>query len=76
LTGVAGPIVFFLAVTAGAALRTEHSHVNQYSSEPGETGGEFAWLMHYFGFMLSATLMLIFVLGLGVVCPGALKHSM
>jgi len=61
-TGVAGPVAFFLAVTAGGALRSEYSHVNQYISELGETGGEFAWLMNYFGFMLSATLMLIFVL--------------
>lgn len=64
LTGVAGPVVFFLVVTAGGALRTEYSHANQFISELGETGGEFAWLMNYFGFMLSATLILTFILAL------------
>jgi hypothetical membrane protein len=31
-------------------------------SELGETGGHFAWVMNYFGFMLSAGLILVFVL--------------
>ena len=54
LTGVAGPLVFGIAVFTSGALRSNYSHVDQFISELGETGGEFAWLMNYFGFMLSA----------------------
>ena len=62
LAGVAGPLLFFAAVAVSGALRADYSHLNQFISELGETGGEFAWLMNYFGFMASAALILIFVL--------------
>lgn len=62
LTGIAGPLLFSLMAVATAALRSNYDHVDQFISELGETGGEFAWLMNYFGFMLSATLILIFVI--------------
>jgi hypothetical protein len=38
-------------------------------SELGETGGHFAWVMNYFGFMLSAGLVLIFVLAIRTHLP-------
>lgn len=62
LTGIAGPLLFGIAVVVSGALRSNYSHVDQFISELGETGGEFAWLMNYFGFMLSAILILMFVL--------------
>lgn len=62
LTGVAAPILFGTATIASAALRSEYSHLDQFISELGETGGEFAWLMNYVGFMFSAALILVFVL--------------
>lgn len=62
LTGVAAPILFGAATITTATLRSEYSHLDQFISELGETGGEFAWLMNYVGFMFSAALILIFVL--------------
>ncbi len=62
LTGVAAPILFGAATVITAALRSEYSHLDQFISELGETGSQFAWLMNYVGFMFSAALILIFVL--------------
>ena len=62
LTGIAAPLLFAAATITTASLRSKYSHMDQFISELGETGGEFAWLMNYFGFMLSASLILIFAL--------------
>ncbi|MGB5492490.1 MAG: DUF998 domain-containing protein, partial [Woeseiaceae bacterium] len=47
----------------------DYNHVNQFMSELGETGGHFAWVMNFFGFMLSAGLILIFVLAFRTLLP-------
>ncbi len=74
--GIAGPVLFFSTVLIVASLRPGYSHVNQFMSELGETGGQFAWAMNYLGFMLSATLILIFVLAFRTRLPRtALKFS-
>lgn len=62
LTGIGGPLIFAIAVVFVGSLRPSYSHLNQFMSELGETGGHLAWVMNYFGFMLSAGLVLIFVL--------------
>ena len=74
-TGVAGPLIFSFAVVTSGALSSNYSHVDQFISELGETGGELAWLMNYFGFMLSASLILIFVLTLRKQFPGTVINT-
>ena len=69
LTGLSGPLVFAISVVIVASLRPDYNHVNQFMSELGETGGHFAWVMNYFGFMLSAGLVLIFVLAFRTLLP-------
>jgi len=69
LTGIAGPVVFGSVVVVNALLRPGYDHVDQFISELGETGGEFAWLMNHFGFMLSAMLILVFVLTFRLALP-------
>jgi len=62
LAGIVGPLLFAATVLVVASLRPDYSHVNQFMSELAEAGDQFAWLMKYFGFMLPAVLILIFVL--------------
>lgn len=62
LAGALGPILFSLTVVVAGALRPGYDHVNQFISELGETGGSTAGVMNYPGFMLSAVLILVFVL--------------
>ena len=69
LTGFVGPLVFAITVVFVGSLRPGYSHVNQFMSELGETGGRLAWVMNYFGFMLSAGLILIFVLAFRTRLP-------
>ena len=69
LTGVAAPLFFGAAAITSAALRSDYSHLDQFISELGETGGDYAWLMNYVGFMLSAALILIFVLAFRLYFP-------
>ncbi len=69
LAGLSGPLVFGVSVVIVAPLRPDYNHVNQFMSELGETGGHFAWVMNYFGFMLSAGLILIFVLAFRTLLP-------
>ena len=47
LTGLVGPIVFAITVAFVGSLRPGYSHVNQFISELGETGGRLAWVMNY-----------------------------
>jgi len=60
--GVLGPLVFAITTVGVAATRSNYNHASQFISELGETGAAFGWAMNYFGFMLSAALILIFVL--------------
>lgn len=62
LTGVLGPVLFSVTVLVAGALRPGYSHADQFISELGESGGRLAWLMNIPGFMLSAALMLVFIL--------------
>lgn len=62
LTGVLGPVLFAVTVVVAGALRPGYDHVDQFISELGESGGRLAWLMNIPGFMLSAALILVFVL--------------
>lgn len=62
LTGAAGPVLFALTVVGAGALRPGYDHADQFISELGETGADNAWVMNYPGFMLSAVLILVFVL--------------
>jgi len=69
LTGLSGPLVFAISVLIVASQRPDYNHVDQFMSELGETGGHFAWVMNFFGFMLSAGLILIFVLAFRTLLP-------
>ncbi len=69
LTGLSGPLLFAISVVLVGSLRPDYNHVNQFMSELGETGGHFAWVMNYFGFELSAGLVLIFVLAIRTLLP-------
>lgn len=62
--GIAGPVLFGAVVAVAGALRPGYDHANQFISELGEAGAEFAWLMNYFGFMLSAVFIGLFALAL------------
>lgn len=75
LTGLSGPLVFAVSVVVVASLRPDYNHANQFMSELGETGGHFAWVMNYFGFMLSAGLVLIFVLAFRSLLPRTALNS-
>ncbi len=75
LAGVAGPSVFALSVIVGGELRTDYSHIDQFISELGESGASYAWVMNYFGFMLSAGLILLFVLTFRTCFPKNLVNA-
>ena len=61
LCGVVGPVLFAVVTAVVGTTRSSYSHINQFISELGETGAEFAWVMNWFGFMLSGALILIFI---------------
>lgn len=69
LAGIVGPLLFAVTVLVVGSLRPEYSHVNQFMSELGEAGGHFSWLMKYFGFVLPAVFILIFVLAFRTCFP-------
>ena len=75
LTGLIGPLVFAITVVFVGSLRPGYSHVNQFMSELGETGGHFAWAMNYLGFMLSAGFILIFVLAFRTHLPRTVLNT-
>lgn len=75
LAGMSGPLLFAISVVIVGSLRPEYNHANQFMSELGETGGHFAWVMNYFGFMLSAGLVLIFVLAFRTRLPRTALNS-
>lgn len=67
LGGIAGPALFATLTIVCGSLRPDYNHVTQFISELGETGGEFATLMNYVGFMSSAALILLFAMA---IVPG------
>jgi hypothetical membrane protein len=74
LCGVAGPLLFAVMTAVVGTTRSSYSHVSQFISELGETGAEFAWVMNWFGFLLSGALILIFVVASRrLVSSGALN---
>lgn len=75
LAGIVGPHLFAATVVVVGSLRPDYSHVNQFMSELGEAGGQFAWLIKYFGFMLPAVFILIFVLAFRTRFPGTALSS-
>ena len=75
LAGIVGPLLFAATVLVVGSLRPDYSHVNQFMSELAEAGGQFAWLMKYFGFMLPAVFILIFVLAFRSRFPGTVLSS-
>jgi hypothetical membrane protein len=75
LTGLVGPLLFAITVVFVGSLRPGYSHVNQFMSELGETGGYYAWVMNYLGFMISAGLILIFVIAFRTRLPRTVLNS-
>jgi len=75
LAGALGPILFSLIVVVAGALRPGYDHVSQFISELGETGASSAGMMNYFGFMLSAALILLFVLLLQSRFPRSVTNA-
>lgn len=72
LGGLAGPLLFILAVILSAALRPGYDHVSQLISELGETGGSTAQLMTYLGFYPTGILILLF----SVSCFAAIRRNL
>lgn len=75
LTGIVGPLLFAVTVVVVASLRPDYSHASQFMSELAEAGGQFAWLMQIFGFMLPAVLILVFVLTCRTCLPRTALNS-
>ena len=69
LGGVAGPILFVLAVLAAAAGHPGYSHVANFMSELGATGAPRAALMNYIGFVPAGTLLTVFAITLVSALP-------
>jgi hypothetical membrane protein len=69
LGGVAGPALFASVVILCAALRPEYSHVTQFMSELGESGGANAGLMNFVGFVPSGLLLAAFGASLAALRP-------
>lgn len=69
LGGIAGPALFAALVVLCGALRPDYDHVTQFVSKLGETGGDFAALMNYVGFMSSAVLIMFFTVALVTKFP-------
>lgn len=60
LAGILGPLMFAIATIGVGSLRSDYSHLNQFISELGETGGVGAGLMNWIGFIPAAILILAF----------------
>lgn len=69
LGGVAGPVLFASVVVLCAGLRPEYSHVTQFISELGESGGSRASLMNFLGFIPSGLLLAAFGASLAHLLP-------
>jgi hypothetical membrane protein len=63
LCGVAGPILYTLAVFSLGAIQPGYNHSTQLMSELGEVGAPHAVVMNLFGFALTGILILVFAWG-------------
>jgi len=69
LGGLAGPILFISLIILCGALRPGYSHVTQFISELGETGGSHAALMNLLGFIPTGLLLAAFGVSLAYGFP-------
>ena len=69
LGGVAGPVLFALVVILCGAVRPGYNHATQMISELGETGGSYASLMNFLGFIPSGILLATLGASLARVVP-------
>ena len=69
LGGVAGPVLFVSLIILCGALRPGYSHVTQFISELGETGGSRAPLMNLLGFIPTGLLLAAFGVSLAYRFP-------
>jgi len=69
LGGVVAPLLFAAVVLVCAALRPGYSHVRQFISELGETGGSHSRLMNFAGFVPAGVLFMAFGVSLLQVVP-------
>lgn len=72
LGGVAGPVLFTAMVVLCGALRPDYTHLTQFISELGESGGSRAWLMNFFGFIPSGLFLAVFGASLAYLIPRGL----
>ncbi|MDX1476241.1 MAG: DUF998 domain-containing protein [Saprospiraceae bacterium] len=69
LGGVAGPIVFAIAVIVCAGLREGYSHSTEFISHLGATGTDHAGLFNLIGFGLGGILITLFAVSLFGLLP-------
>jgi len=69
LGGIVGPLLFAAVAVVCGALRPGYSHVTQFVSELGETGGSHSALMNLLGFVPAGLLFVAFGVALGHVAP-------
>ena len=69
LGGIVGPVLFASVVILCAAFRPEYSHVTQFISELGETGGPHSFLMNVVGFLPKGLLLASFGASLAYLLP-------
>ena len=69
LGGLAGPILFISLIIICGALRPGYSHVTQFISELGETGGSHAGIMNHLGFIPTGLLFSAFGIALAYRFP-------
>lgn len=60
LSGILAPALFTTAVIVCSGLRPQYSHLTQFMSELGESGGIHAGLMNYGGFIPTGLLLVAF----------------
>ena len=70
LGGIAGPVLFAVVVLVCAALRPGYSHLQQFISELGVAGTQYAALMNYAGFVPAGLLLAVFGIALVFALPG------
>lgn len=69
LGGLAGPVLFVSLIILCGALRPGYSHVTQFISELGETGGSHAALMNLLGFIPTGIIVAGFGLSMAYLFP-------
>ena len=69
LGGVAGPVLFTVAVVVSASLRPDYSHLTNFISELGASGTPHAALMNYAGFIPAGLLIAASGVALAAILP-------